>query len=127
MTTNHDANEPAELAAAFVAAFNAGNSRAVEELYEDLAVLVPRPGHPVTGPQRLAANGHLLRLGLPIHARPRHVYAAGDTALLVVDWSIQGTAPDGNAIHLEGTATDVARRGPDGYWRYLIDNPFGTG
>jgi hypothetical protein len=27
----------------------------------------------------------------------------------------------------EGTATDVARQGSDGYWRYVIDNPFGVG
>ncbi|MFD8545165.1 YybH family protein [Streptomyces sp. NPDC059649] len=26
---------------------------------------------------------------------------------------------------VRGTATDVARRGPDGHWRYLIDSPFG--
>ncbi|MFJ3969784.1 hypothetical protein ACIPYR_16745 [Streptomyces parvus] len=27
---------------------------------------------------------------------------------------------------IAGTATDVARRGPDGLWRYVVDNPFGT-
>jgi ketosteroid isomerase-like protein len=34
--------------------------------------------------------------------------------------------PDGEHVHVDGTATDVARRGPDGLWRYVIDNPFGT-
>jgi hypothetical protein len=29
-------------------------------------------------------------------------------------------------VHVEGTATDVARRGPGGLWRYVTDNPFGT-
>jgi hypothetical protein len=29
-------------------------------------------------------------------------------------------------VDLHGTATDVARRGADGAWRYVIDNPFGT-
>ncbi|WP_457027959.1 YybH family protein [Kitasatospora sp. P5_F3] len=56
----------------------------------------------------------------------RHTYTADEIALLVVDWTITGTGPDGSPVDLTGTATDVARRGPDGYWRYLIDNPFGT-
>lgn len=41
----------------------------------------------------------------------------------IIDWSIHGTAPDGTEICLEGTATDVARRGQDGFWRYIIDKP----
>ncbi|GAA2400924.1 hypothetical protein [Streptomyces coeruleofuscus] len=28
-------------------------------------------------------------------------------------------------MYVEGTATNVARRGSDGRWRYVIDNPFG--
>jgi len=47
-------------------------------------------------------------------------------AQIVVDWSIDGTGPDGKHVHVEGTASDVARRGTDGRWRYLIDNRLGT-
>jgi ketosteroid isomerase-like protein len=65
-------------------------------------------------------------LGMPIEVRPRHVYVADDIALLIVDWSIKGTATGGAVVDIEGTATDVARRGEDGVWRYVIDNPFGT-
>jgi ketosteroid isomerase-like protein len=89
-------------------------------------VLVARPGVPVTGPERAAANGRLQALGVPIEVHPRHVYVADDIALLVVDWMIEGTGPDGTPVHVSGTATDVARRGPDGTWRYVIDNPWGT-
>ncbi|GAA3737074.1 ketosteroid isomerase-like protein [Spinactinospora alkalitolerans] len=134
MTTNHDAHgpraalpdDPALLHSVFAAAFNSGDSRAVDLAYEDRGVLVPAPGQPMTGPARVGAVEHLLRLGLPIDARTRHVYTADDIALLVVDWSIRGTARDGSDVHLEGTAADVARRGRDGLWRYVIDNPFGT-
>ncbi|GII94350.1 YybH family protein [Sinosporangium siamense] len=72
------------------------------------------------------ANAEFLSLGLLIDVRPRHTYVAGDLALLVVDWTIDGTAPDGEHVHIEGTATDVARRGQDRGWRYVIDSPFGT-
>lgn len=53
-------------------------------------------------------------------------FGAASAALLIVDWSIEGTGSDGNGVDFEGTAADVARRGADGRWRYVIDNPFGT-
>lgn len=39
---------------------------------------------------------------------------------MIVDWELGGEGP-----RVAGTATDVARRGIDGRWRYVIDNPFG--
>ncbi|WP_239144276.1 hypothetical protein [Streptomyces sp. SID14515] len=39
---------------------------------------------------------------------------------------VEGRAADGGQVRIAGTATDVARRGSDGFWRYVIDNPFGT-
>ena len=118
--------EAARHPAAFAAAFGSGDPAAVEAMYEPTALLVPRPGSPVTGPHRAAANERFLALGLPIQVRPRHVYTAGDIALMIVDWTIAGAGPDGGPVHIEGTATDVARRGEDGTWRYVIDNPFGV-
>ncbi|GAA3693739.1 hypothetical protein GCM10022224_069010 [Nonomuraea antimicrobica] len=91
--------DPDSAAALFVAAMNTGDPRALDHAYEDAAVLVPVPGHPVTGQARLAANRHLQSFGLPIEARPRHAYVAGDIALLIVDWSTRGTE-----IDMSGTA-----------------------
>jgi len=98
----------------FAAAFNTFDLAEVERVYEPGAVFVARPGEPAAP----AANQAMLDLGQRIEVRPRHVYEAGDLALLIVDWRI------GDRV---GTATDVARRGADGRWRYVIDNPFGTG
>jgi ketosteroid isomerase-like protein len=120
------ADRPEEVPAVFAERFNSGDATALAQVYEDAAVLVPQPGTPVTGPDLHAANGRLQRLGVPISVRPRHVYRNGDLALLIVDWVIDGTGREGQAVHVEGTATDIARRGPDGRWRYVIDNPFGT-
>lgn len=124
MTSFHD--DPSYPSTAFVAAFNAGDVAGLDNAYEPDAVLVPRPGMPVTGADRSAANGYLRQLGLPIEATVRHSYVAGDIALLIVDWSIRGTGRDGREIDMSGTATDVVRRGSDGVWRYVIDNPSGT-
>lgn len=118
--------DPAQHPSVFAAAFNSGDPAAVDQVYEDGGVLVPEPGRSVTGAARTQANALLLELGLPINVRPRHVYVANDIALLIVDWAIDGDGPDGQPVHITGTATDVARQGADGLWRYVIDNPFGT-
>lgn len=110
----------------FAAAFNSGDPDEVERVYEPDGVLVAQPGNPATGQDRRQANAELMALGLPIEVRPRAVYVNGDLALMVVDWSIAGVGPDGQQVDVRGTATDVARQGTDGYWRYVIDNPWGT-
>jgi ketosteroid isomerase-like protein len=56
----------------------------------------------------------------------RRVLEAGDLALVAGNWSFTGTAPDGTAVTLTGNNADVLRRQPDGSWRFVIDNPWGT-
>lgn len=120
------ATNPEQLPHTFAAAFNTGDPDAVEQVYARDGVLILPPGEVTTGAVRGEANARMVALGVPIAVHPRHVYVTGDVALLIVDWAILGTDPDGTAVDIRGTATDVARRGSDGIWRYLIDNPFGT-
>ncbi|WP_431043489.1 YybH family protein [Streptomyces sp. P1-3] len=116
-----------DLPAVFAERFNSGDAAAVRELYEEGAVFVRPTGTPATTPEAISrANADFLGLGLPIAVTPRHIHVAGDIALLIVDWRLAGTAPDGTPVRIEATATDVARRGPDGRWRYVIDSPFGA-
>ena len=118
--------EPEAMAATLVERFNSGKVSAMETLYEG-AVLIADDGRTVTDRAEIAAElEHDLRLGLPLAAKARHVFVAGDIAEIVLDWSIDGTGPDGEHVHLGGSASDVARRGADGRWRYLIDNRLGT-
>lgn len=119
--------DPARLPLAFAAAFNAGDPVAVEELFEPGAVFVTSPGALVSGAARRSATGEFLALGVPIEISVRQVYVAGDLALVIGDFVIAGVARDGTSIKETGTAVDVARRGADGGWRYVIDNPSGTG
>ncbi|MFD5320204.1 YybH family protein [Streptomyces sp. NPDC127098] len=110
---------PEEVPAAFAARFNSGDRAAVLDLYAPEAVFVPRSGPAARGRAEIErANEEFLSLGLPITVRPRSVSVAGDVALLVVDWEIP-------AAGIAATATDVARRGADGRWRYVVDSPFG--
>ncbi|MFQ5692804.1 MAG: YybH family protein, partial [Nitrospinota bacterium] len=51
---------------------------------------------------------------------------AGDLALSVVRWTLQGTGPDGEPVQMEGTTSDVLRKQADGSWLFAIDNPWGA-
>ncbi|MFI2431535.1 YybH family protein [Streptomyces sp. NPDC018693] len=118
--------EPADLPGVFEKAFNSGELDAVDALFAPGAVFVAAPGRVVVDDQRRAANAEFLALGVPIALTLRHTYVHDDVALLIGDYVISGTGPDGAPVHMEGSATDVARRGPDGRWRYVIDNPSGV-
>jgi ketosteroid isomerase-like protein len=41
-------------------------------------------------------------------------------------WSFTGTGTDGQPVTLSAQNADVLRRQPDGTWRFVIDNPWGT-
>jgi ketosteroid isomerase-like protein len=119
--------EPEGMAAMLVERFNSGKVGAMTSLYEPEAVLIAKDGRTVTGHTGIAAELERdLSLALPLEAKARHVFVAGDIAEVVLDWSIDGTGPDGEHVHLGGSASDVLRRGADGFWRYLIDNNQGT-
>jgi ketosteroid isomerase-like protein len=119
--------EPEGMAAALLERFNSGEVSAMMTLYEPEAVLIAKDGRTVTDHTAIAAElKRDLSLGLPLEAKARHVFVAGDIAQIVLDWSIDGTGPDGEHVHLGGSASDVVRRGADGFWRYLIDNNQGT-
>ncbi|MGW0734533.1 YybH family protein [Streptomyces sp. NPDC002851] len=120
-------SDPGQHPFVFATAFNSGRPDVLAQVYEEGAVFVPHSGAALTGSELHRANAEFQALGLPITVRPRQTCVAGDLALLIVDWVIDGTGPDGEHHHIEGTATDVARRGPDGLWRYVIDSPFGGG
>jgi uncharacterized protein (TIGR02246 family) len=100
---------------------------ALVELYEPDAVFAPQPGQTVTGRAaiREALTG-FLELRPEMDGEIQEVLMSEDTALVSNRWSLRGTRPDGSPVELAGTSSDVMRRGPDGGWRIVIDNPWGS-
>jgi uncharacterized protein (TIGR02246 family) len=110
----------------YVEAFNSGDLDAINQMYTEDAVSVWKPGNPVTGKARKAALAELISRKPKMTATLRESHVTGDTALLVVDWTIEIPTPEGGE-HLKGVGLDVLRLGADGQWRFAIDNPFGEG
>jgi len=119
--------KPEGVIPSLVERFNARNVEAMMALYAPEAVFVANDGRTVTDRAEMAAQFQRdMSLGLPLKANVRHVFVGGDTAQIVVDWSIAGKTPDGEQVNLGGSASDIVRRGADGLWRYIIDNNQGT-
>jgi uncharacterized protein (TIGR02246 family) len=99
---------------------------ALIDLYEPDAVFAPQPGRVVTGRAaiREALTG-FLELRPQMDGEIKEVLVSDDTALVSNRWSLRGTAPDGAPVEIGGTSADVMRRGTDGAWRIVIDNPWG--
>jgi ketosteroid isomerase-like protein len=119
--------KPEDIIPSLVKRFNSGEVSAQMAMYAQEAVFIANDGQTITDHAQIATIiDRDIKLGLPLVTNVRHVFVAGDTAQIIVDWSIDGKGPDGKDVHLGGSACDVAHRGADGYWRYIIDNNQGT-
>jgi len=119
--------KPEDIIPSLVKRFHSGDVRNQMAMYAPDAVFIANDGRTVTDHAEIAAIIERdIKLGLPLITNVRHIFVAGDTAQIVVDWSIDGKGPDGKEVHLGGAACDIARRGADGFWRYIIDNNQGT-
>ncbi|WP_414441513.1 alpha/beta fold hydrolase [Burkholderia sp. 22PA0106] len=119
---------PEQVPQAFDAAFNAGDVEAVLALFDDDATMRMADGiHTAHGkPALRAALGPLLAGRPHIVNRVRRTLTSGDVALVLLDWTVRMTLPDGREATQSGTATQVMARGADGRWALRISNPLGT-
>ena len=119
---------PQETADLIHAAINAGDHSAVMECFDDDIVYVALGGADEARGKKAAGDVMAAFLGLrpKIDARPTRCVIASDLALLVTEWTLEATEPDGTRSRSSGRTADVLRRGTDGMWRYVIDNPAGV-
>ena len=106
---------------------NGGNLDSLMILYESDSCFASQPGQLVKGREgiRQSLQGFVDMQG-KLESKIKRVFQASDLALVISEWSFSGTGPDGNPVILASTATDVLRQQPDGIWRIIIDNPWGT-
>ncbi|WP_424210805.1 YybH family protein [Streptomyces sp. BI20] len=118
-------NDVEKHTALYVEAFNAGDFDKVDSFYTEEAVAVWEPGQPLTGDARREYAREFFKNKPKMTAVPRESYVTGDTALLIVDWTIDTVDENGEPEHLSGVGVDVLRLGEDNVWRYAIDDPYG--
>jgi ketosteroid isomerase-like protein len=79
------------------------------------------------GPAALReALGAFLAMKPVLRVEKTQLVMAGDVALALTRWTLDGVGTDGGAIRMGGESTDVLRRQADGRWLVLLDNPWGV-
>jgi uncharacterized protein (TIGR02246 family) len=120
------ADSPAEVIELLTEALNGGDIEGAISLYEPEATFAPEPGRTVKGRGAIRAALDLFSALKPrMHGEITNVMTAGDVALVMNRWLLEGMQPDGAPVEMRGHSADVLRRAPDGAWRILIDDPWG--
>jgi uncharacterized protein (TIGR02246 family) len=113
----------AELHAKVQTAFNAGDVDALVALYEPDARMFHDDGTVAEGVDAIREVwAGFIALGGQIAMTTRYAVEADEVALLSNSWTF---TMDG-AEAAGSITSEVARRQPDGTWRYVIDNPYGA-
>ena len=78
---------------------------------------------PASSSRAVTPSAELLALRPRLDVTPVQVLRADDIALVVNDWTMTGTGPDGSPVRQGGRSADVVRRQTDGTWLVLVDKP----
>jgi ketosteroid isomerase-like protein len=107
--------------------FNKGNMSFLMTLYENGACFASEPGQVVEDLKNIRQSlQSFIDMRSKLEAKVKRVLQANDLTLLITEWSINGTKPDGKSINLTGRGTVILRRQSDGNWLMVIENPWGT-
>lgn len=109
------------LHAVFAELFNKGDAAGLASLYEAEAVFTPQPGTVLRGIEAIRpAIEAFVNTGFKMTLTTVYLIENGDLGLLSGAWQLK----NGQETAMSGKTSEVVRRGADGSWRYLIDNPF---
>lgn len=118
---------PEDLLNSQVEEFNKGNTNFLMTLYEKDVCIASKPGQVVKDLEGIRRTlQDFIGKGAKLEARVKRVLQAGNLALLITEWSLNGTEPDGRIFDLTGRGTVVLRRQSDDTWLMVIENPWGT-
>jgi uncharacterized protein (TIGR02246 family) len=120
------ARTPEQVIELFAERLNAGDSEGALSLYEQDASFAVRRGEVVQGTDAIrAALTAFTAIKPKLSGTIEKSLTAGDVALIVNRWQLDGEQPDGVPVRMAGISADVLRRSPDGSWRIAIDDPWG--
>lgn len=118
---------PEEVLNSVTEGINAGNLDSLMTLYEPLACFASQPGHLAKSPADIRESlRSFIDMNGKLDLKVKRVLNASDIALVTTEWLFSGTGSDGKHVDIVGKSADVLRQQPDGTWRFVIDNPWGT-
>ena len=118
-----EADSPENVNELLIGAISRGDIDSAVGLYEQDASFVTADGV-VTGADAIREVLTAFAAVSPTFSvTPKPTVVTGDIALTGSNWSLTGTGPDGNPHEMSGSSCEVLRRGADGNWRFVIDNP----
>jgi len=125
--TTHDRTTPEGAARLLQHCVRGGDVEGALSCFDEEAAYVLASGQVVRGTDaiREALTG-LCNMTPDLQAKRSRFIEVGEYVALVDEWELRATLPDGTPIHMVGVSSDILRRAPDGYWAYLVDNPYGA-
>jgi ketosteroid isomerase-like protein len=118
---------PEQVLESIVTGINSGDLDSLMPLYESEAAFAAEPGNLAHGaPGVSQALSGFIAMNGTLDLEVTRVLEVDDLALVVGEWSFDGTGPDGEPVRLAARNADVLRRQSDGSWRFVIDNPWGV-
>jgi uncharacterized protein (TIGR02246 family) len=114
---------PEQTAALFFERFNAGDAAGFAKLYAEDAVFTYNGQDMAVGPEQIerAVAGFMLA-GFKMRGRNVGVFSVADIAMTRFAWEMSDAS---GAVVASGVSAEVQRLGPDGLWRFIIDDAGG--
>jgi len=111
----------------FARAANSGDVEAIVEMYEPDGVIIERSGDVTKGTAAIRHHvEELLSLRPAMTIVESRTFRNGDIALLCSRWTAKIARAGGQEVVMEYRGSEIVRRGPDGVWRFVLDNPWGV-
>jgi ketosteroid isomerase-like protein len=116
------AKSPEEICSLFRRYMAEGDIDSVLSIYDPNAVILSHSGELMKGSEALRQQlAPLAAEKTVFDFNIRQIVQTGDIALMHTDWKV--SSPEIMSVY----AIEVARRQPDGTWRWLIGDPFTVG
>ncbi|MEW6119778.1 MAG: SgcJ/EcaC family oxidoreductase [Pseudomonadota bacterium] len=106
-------------------AFNRGDLETYLDAYEPDVLIMVEPGKALQGRDALrTAMQGIIASGAQVTQLASQVMACGDLALWVSRWRVEWQDRSGRSVLRESCASSLFRKGMDGAWRVVIENPW---